>query len=91
MNIETKTIRSGQPRPYADHFYETEFKFWIETSDGERKPMKLNLSWVRKICAAIEQAHEPEAAPNWASKVITDFKIIEDGRYVMKSTAAYTG
>ncbi|MFA5419616.1 MAG: hypothetical protein WC341_14290 [Bacteroidales bacterium] len=37
--IEIKTIRAGQPRPYADSAYEAEiiFKNWWESTTGERE------------------------------------------------------
>lgn len=93
MIIRIETRKSGQPRPYADHFYEYIIRITNQLTYGEGAEVPMNLpdDQVADIVCAARNFRKKQEARSWADRIMISCTKIGEGEWMFCGTAAYTG
>jgi len=93
--IKIETLRSGQPKPYADSEYEYLVTFTIERQHGKMEiipqtgiDIKRAIEVAKILCKFSERNDE---GTNWASCFLNQSKKESEGVFRFNCTAEYTG
>lgn len=87
-----ETLRSGQPRPYADSEYEYIITVeWVRYASGAQwEPNDISDDIVKQTARGYCCVKFPEDKPDWADTTVTSFSKIGPGKWRLFATRAFT-
>ena len=74
--IEIEVIRAGQPRPYADSFFESILTFKAEDENAKWTPDEKTVREIAKILV-----HNFEDKPNWHDPELKEIQKIAENKW----------
>lgn len=98
ITIQVKTLRSGQPRPYADHVRVTQFEFEQEWRFGEMRPLSDTMAkqYLYKLVELDLNGNERARKRNWEDwnkafdSYLSDIKKIDEGLFQVTERTPFT-
>lgn len=98
ITINIKTLRSGQPRPYADHVRVTQVEFMSEWTHGEMRPAHEAIAkqYLYRLFEVDINGNERSRQRNWSDwdkafdSYLGSIKKIEDGVYQVTERTPFT-
>lgn len=90
-------LRSGQPRPYADHIYEyvitctLDGKPWLMGGVVEAQAREWQINWAKRVARALAVDWKEKGAGDWASTFLQSLTLdAVKGTIRVVCTSAYT-